>query len=187
MRQRGWDFYTSWIRAIREVCERTHIHYLQDLTPDKIESFKHFLAKSGLAPGSINIHFCHLSSIFGMAVKWELLAKNPFSGVKKFKTEKRPPLFHSKEQIESVLEVAQKRGQHIYLVFLLGIYAGMRRVDPTGKPERDLATHYRQKAEDIENAGYPRFAATLRSIADSYDQDADRIVDDFKGTDRDNE
>ena len=27
-------------------------------------------------------------------------------------------------------------------------------VDPTGKPEQELAEQYRQKAEDIENAGY---------------------------------
>ena len=49
-------------------------------------------------------------------------------------------------------------------------------VDPTGKPERELAGNYRRNAEDIENAGYHRFATTLRGLADSYDRDADGIV-----------
>ncbi|RWX46862.1 hypothetical protein H206_03539 [Candidatus Electrothrix aarhusensis] len=49
-------------------------------------------------------------------------------------------------------------------------------VDPTGKPERELAKKYRQQAEDIENAGYHRLAVTLRNLAKSYDRDAERIV-----------
>lgn len=58
---------------------------------------------------------------------------------------------------------------------------GVHRVDPSGKAERDLATQWRIKAETIENAGYQRFAATLRELADGYDCEADRIVDDHRG------
>lgn len=59
-----------------------------------------------------------------------------------------------------------------------GIYnsRGAYTVDPEGKPERALAVKYRQRAEDVENAGYQRLATTLRSIAERYDQDADRII-----------
>ncbi len=53
---------------------------------------------------------------------------------------------------------------------------GAHTVDPTGKPERDLAEKYSQMAEDVENAGYPRFAATLRSLAETYEREAERIV-----------
>ncbi len=49
-------------------------------------------------------------------------------------------------------------------------------VDPTGKPERELANQYRQKAEDAENAGYQRLAVTLRELADSYDREAEGII-----------
>ena len=55
---------------------------------------------------------------------------------------------------------------------------GFHSVDPTGKPERELAKQYRQKAEDIENAGYQRFAATLRDLAEDYDREADRNISD---------
>ena len=58
-------------------------------------------------------------------------------------------------------------------------YRGVHTVDPTGKPERELAEYYRQKAEKIENAGYQRFAVTLRGLAESYDRDANRLIDEY--------
>ncbi|OGQ01326.1 MAG: hypothetical protein A2026_14675 [Deltaproteobacteria bacterium RBG_19FT_COMBO_46_12] len=57
---------------------------------------------------------------------------------------------------------------------------GVHWVDPTGKPEIELAAKYRQQAEDVENAGYQRIAATLRGVADSYDHDAKRIIGEHK-------
>ncbi|MDO8141082.1 MAG: hypothetical protein Q6358_06240 [Candidatus Brocadiales bacterium] len=64
---------------------------------------------------------------------------------------------------------------------------GVHWVDPNGKPERELAEQYRQKGDDVENAGYQRFAATLRSLSESYDCDAERIVAEHNGSDTDNE
>lgn len=53
---------------------------------------------------------------------------------------------------------------------------GVHWVDPTGKPERELAEQWRQKAGAIENAGFARFAAVLRDLAESYDRDAERVI-----------
>jgi len=64
---------------------------------------------------------------------------------------------------------------------------GVHWVDPTGKPERELAEQYRQKADEVENAGYQRFAATLRGLSESYERDADRIIAEHNGSDIDNE
>jgi hypothetical protein len=57
---------------------------------------------------------------------------------------------------------------------------GVHWVDPTGKPEKDLATQWRGKADALEKAGFARFAATLRELADSYDREAERIVEEHK-------
>ena len=54
---------------------------------------------------------------------------------------------------------------------------GAHFVDPSGRPERELARGFRRQAEDVENAGYARFAVALRDLADNYDRDADRIVE----------
>jgi len=60
---------------------------------------------------------------------------------------------------------------------------GVHWVDPTGNPERILAEQFRSKAEDVENAGCQRFAVTLKSIADEYDREATRIINNHKGQD----
>ena len=59
--------------------------------------------------------------------------------------------------------------------FRSGMYnsRGVHTVDPTGKPEQELAEKYRQKAEDVENAGYHSFADTLRKLAEGYDREAE--------------
>ena len=59
---------------------------------------------------------------------------------------------------------------------------GFHYVDPTGKLERELAEKYRQRAEEIENAGYQRFAVTLRSLSESYDLEADRVIIEYAHT-----
>jgi hypothetical protein len=53
---------------------------------------------------------------------------------------------------------------------------GVHWIDPTGKPEFELAAKYRKQAEDIENAGYHRFATILRELAKEYDREAERII-----------
>lgn len=53
---------------------------------------------------------------------------------------------------------------------------GVYTIDPTGKPELELAKQFRQKAEDVENAGFHRFAVTLRKLAENYEQEAKRII-----------
>ncbi|MFJ5385421.1 hypothetical protein [Pectobacterium sp. CHL-2024] len=57
---------------------------------------------------------------------------------------------------------------------------GAHWVDPTGKPERELANQFRAKAEEVENAGFQRFAVTLRVLADGYDHEAERVISDQK-------
>ena len=55
-------------------------------------------------------------------------------------------------------------------------------VDPTAAPELKYAEEYRNKAIAVNDAGYPRFAELLRSIAERYDDEAGRIRGDH-GTD----
>lgn len=58
--------------------------------------------------------------------------------------------------------------------FQTGIFnsRGFHVIDPTGKPERELAEKYKQKSEEVENAGYHRFAVILRELAEGYEREA---------------
>jgi len=53
---------------------------------------------------------------------------------------------------------------------------GAHWIDPTAKPERALAAQYRHQAEELESAGFVRFAGSLRELAQSYEAEADRVV-----------
>lgn len=57
---------------------------------------------------------------------------------------------------------------------------GVHMVDPTGKPEFELAEIYRKRADETENNGYQRFAVTLRQIAESYEEEGRRIIEEHK-------
>jgi len=72
----------------------------------------------------------------------------------------------------------EKDAERIRNGFKLKVYnsRGVHSVDPTGKPEKKLASKYQVHAEETENAGYPRFANTLREIARNYERDAERII-----------
>ena len=50
---------------------------------------------------------------------------------------------------------------------------GVHIIDPTGKPERELAKKYKQQAEEVENEGYQRFAVILRKLAEGYEREAE--------------
>jgi hypothetical protein len=61
---------------------------------------------------------------------------------------------------------------------------GVHWVDPTGKPEREIASLWRDKADALENAGFARFAATLRELSKSYEREAERIIEEHKSQEK---
>jgi len=76
----------------------------------------------------------------------------------------------------------KKEFEHMRIGYRLGILnsRGVHWIDPTGTPEKELAKKYRQREDDIELIGYYRFASTLRELADSYDREAERIVEEHQ-------
>ena len=60
-------------------------------------------------------------------------------------------------------------------------------IDPTAKPELELAQQFREKAGDVENAGYQRFATTLRDLSEFYIQEAKWIVAEYKSRESQNQ
>lgn len=57
---------------------------------------------------------------------------------------------------------------------------GAHTVDPEGKPEKELGEKWRARASDVEDKGFARFAVALRELADSYDREAERLIEEHK-------
>lgn len=65
-----------------------------------------------------------------------------------------------------------RRGYRLRACNSRGVYT----VDPARKAEKKLADKYKELAEETENAGYHRFATTLRSVAATYDSETTDAV-----------
>lgn len=53
---------------------------------------------------------------------------------------------------------------------------GCHWVDPTAKPEKELAKKYRNKAQECRNETFNRLASTLEDAAKNYEREAERIL-----------
>jgi len=111
----------------RQFVEFSRIRFLDQACREDAEAFKAHMIKRGLKPVTVNDALRHLKAIYNYARKWGLLRHNPFEGVERLKVEKNPPRYLSREEIERVLEAAERHGRDIHLVFALGIYAGLRK------------------------------------------------------------
>ena len=78
-------------------------------------------------------------------------------------------------------EMNNKKRSRLRSEYKTAIYnsRGAYTLDPEAKPEKALAEKYRQRADQVEDVGYHRLATTLRGLAESYDQDAERIISRF--------
>lgn len=57
---------------------------------------------------------------------------------------------------------------------------GVHTIDPDGRTEKELAALFHDKAEQVENCGFPRLSSTLRDIAKNYELEAKRIINQFQ-------
>ncbi|MFQ5716594.1 MAG: hypothetical protein ACE5GQ_05780 [Nitrospinales bacterium] len=85
--------------------------------------------------------------------------------------------------VAEVLNVNSENSERLRNSFSMGIHnlRGAHWVDPTGKPEKELAEKYGKQAGEVENAGYQRFANTLRNLAESYEREVKRILGEHEG------
>ena len=67
-------------------------------------------------------------------------------------------------------------GYHTESINSRGAYS----VDPTGKTEFSIEMKYRDKAKAAEACGMIRFASTLRSIADTYHEEGEENIREYK-------
>ncbi|MEH8076679.1 hypothetical protein, partial [Gallibacterium anatis] len=56
---------------------------------------------------------------------------------------------------------------------------GVHSIDPTGQPERELAEKYQAQAKALEENGFINFATELKKMANRYENEAERIIEEY--------
>jgi integrase len=67
-----------------------------------IERFKTLRLADGVSPAKVNMDFRSVKAFFQMAVKWDMIRRNPFAGVKQLRIPQMRPVFLSKEEFGKV-------------------------------------------------------------------------------------
>ena len=78
---------------------------------------------------SLNVEYRHLKSAFNKAKDWGYIKENPFTRMKPFKEEKRPPAFLSKEEVALVLDYLKKSDKDFHDLVLFTLETGARRIE----------------------------------------------------------
>jgi integrase len=161
--RRYWKQLTAFTKARR----------LGDITQRKVESFKAKLKRKGasgkpLADESVNDVLRHVQAIFNHATKLKLFdGENPVQGVARFKITRTAPDFLSEDEMAALLETAEAHSEAIHWVFLLGLYAGLRKneivncrwewfdTDKPGKPILRVLEHGDFVIKDYEERPIP--------------------------------
>ena len=83
--------------------------------------------KAPLSRSSVNVHHRHLSAIFSYGVECGWIDINPWKQTKKLKVDEEAKSFLDIHEIENVMKCAEQHSRNMYLVFALGLYAGLRK------------------------------------------------------------
>jgi len=94
------------------------------------------------SPTTVNIQFRVLRSSFNLAIKWGMLAENPFSKSSQVKAVEQPPIYLTKDEFTRLLRVVKE--EVLKEVFLFASLTGMRSGEITNLRWSDIDFHHRQ-------------------------------------------
>jgi len=124
-------FYNERYR-IQQIAEFFGKRKLSDLRRWDAEAFKIKLSKT-LAPATVNRLLGNLKHMMSMAVAWDILGSNPFSGVKLLRVPKRTErVLSAEEEAQLLAAFGQVRSPHLRSCVLLALNTGMRKGEILG-------------------------------------------------------
>ena len=124
-------FYNERYR-IQQIAEFFGKRKLSDLRRWDAEALKIKLSKT-LAPATVNRLLGNLKHMMSMAVAWNILASNPFSGVKLLRVPKRTERVLSEEEEAQLLAACGRvRAPHLRSCVVLALNTGMRKGEILG-------------------------------------------------------
>lgn len=98
--------------------------HIRKIRPKDLEAYKLHLIERGLTPGGVNVQLRHLSAAFGLAVRYDYLAANPFKRVPRLRVPKKKPVFLSSKQARELLTAL--KGNRLHGIVLIALNTGAR-------------------------------------------------------------
>lgn len=112
------------IYAMRFFIKSVGDKYIQKVTALDIETFKAERLKR-VKPVSVNIDLRTVKAIFGLAVRWQILEKNPFKFVRLLTIPRQRPIYLNRDEMNVLLAAIPK--QWFKSVVLFAVNTGLRR------------------------------------------------------------
>lgn len=123
---------TSTVRSYKDHYKLHLKDFFKDIKLVDINTMiiSHFIKQKqseGLSSKTINNILTSIGTVFNWAIENGYIMFNPVQRVKKLKVEHQEMSFLTKDEIEAVLDFAQKNYTDFYPLLLTAIYSGMRR------------------------------------------------------------
>ena len=91
-----------------------------------------------LSPETIRHYHRFISSVMGVAVKWQIIPANPCERVTLPKKQKTPPKYLDEEQAAQLLELIEKEDMQHKTMIKMFMYTGLRREELCGLEWKDI-------------------------------------------------
>jgi len=111
--------------AIRYLEEIKKPRFLQDITPELLQTYKEHLTKKNSSARHINSLVICIKTAMHRGEKWQYVPKQDWTTVTKIKTARGRIVFHTSEEIDKLLAACPSEAWKI--VVLLGADGGLRR------------------------------------------------------------
>jgi len=103
-----------------------------EITPVMIRTFMHKKIDEGLGNNTVNKIITLLGSVFQKLVDDDIIYKNPCSKIKKLSVETQEMRFLTRQEMDKILEIAQRDYSDFYPLLLTSCATGMRRGETLG-------------------------------------------------------
>lgn len=109
---------------------------MTSVTSRRLDEFISKLLAAGHTPTGVNITIRHLRTAFAIAIKWEYIKANPFSGITSIKESPRPPMFYSESDLTRIFAaITDDDFRDLITVYLM---TGLRRGELSGLRGKDV-------------------------------------------------
>lgn len=148
--------------AMRYLQEIQPIKYLQDITPPALENYKRELLRQGKKSENINRLLQALKTMMRIAERWQLIQKQDWTLVSKFKQKKGRVVFHTEPELQEMIKAVP---DWYRLIIKLGARAGLRRGEMAALRWEDIDFEHNQiyvRANKTENYRYVPMSQDLK-------------------------